>query len=452
MNKEPDEFGLGAAYRGKIGRLPRKVRVDLSKMMEEGYGTRELLDWLHKQPGVGWCLVEYFGGQDITAQNLSNWRRGGHQHWLAHEERRGLVRELAAEGAELAKDAGGAVTAVLMAEFAEAMNETLLKITDPEARCQRLEGLLGTLIKVRRQDCASARRAREAAVDKELEEFKALCRRDWNKIGPVVGEAVRKTPNSDDESAEFKAVVAKVRRVRPDRHRESRLIKANQGSVRKGCTAKAPNSKLQHPEKLQTPMSKAGGATAGVIEDEDEKGRGGLAAGGGVSKAGGLKAKVRPVAPVTGRVAAADPAGAGHSRGPAEPVSKRRVNAKQAESRLIKVNQGSLRKDVVGKAPNSKLQAPEKLQTPMSKAGGASVAEIEDENEDEDEMEIGAGETLSREGTDIQAPSSNKESKAIIIADEEDEAQEEDSGQSDSVVASGIDPMVNATWKAQHGF
>ena len=346
MNKEPDEFGLGAAYRGKIGRLPRKVRVDLSKMMEEGYGTRELLDWLHKQPGVGWCLVEYFGGQDITAQNLSNWRRGGHQHWLAHEERRGLVRELAAEGAELAKDAGGAVTAdhlsaVLMAEFAEAMNETLLKITDPEARCQRLEGLLGTLIKVRRQDCASARRAREAAVDKELEEFKALCRRDWNKIGPVVGEAVRKTPNSDDESAEFKAVVAKVRRVRPDRHRESRLIKANQGSVRK---------------------------------------------------------------------------------------------------------------DVVGKAPNSKLQAPEKLQTPMSKAGGASVAEIEDENEDEDEMEIGAGETLSREGTDIQAPSSNKESKATIIADEEDEAQEEDSGQSDSVVASGIDPMVNATWKAQHGF
>ena len=43
MNKETDELGLGAASRGKIGRLPRKVRVDLSKMMEEGYGTRDLL-------------------------------------------------------------------------------------------------------------------------------------------------------------------------------------------------------------------------------------------------------------------------------------------------------------------------------------------------------------------------------------------------------------------------
>jgi hypothetical protein len=221
MKNRTDLMENEAMYRGKIGRLPRAIRVDLSQRMEEGHATRELLDWLNHLPKVGWCIVEYFNGEPINAQNLSNWRRGGHQHWLKHEERRALIRELAAEGAELAKEAGSRATgdhlsAVLMAEFAVAAQATLAAMTDPAERCKRLEGLLGTLIKVRRQDCASARRAREAATEQELEEFQAECKKDWAKVAHLAENVpwgwINRNPSiPDDASPELKAVVAQFR-------------------------------------------------------------------------------------------------------------------------------------------------------------------------------------------------------------------------------------------------
>jgi len=36
-------------------------------------------------------LAAEFGGSRINAQNLSNWRRGGYQHWLKQQERRILA-------------------------------------------------------------------------------------------------------------------------------------------------------------------------------------------------------------------------------------------------------------------------------------------------------------------------------------------------------------------------
>ena len=363
---------VDSTYRGEIGRLPRKVRVGLSKRMEEGYPTRDLLAWLHNQPGVSWCLVEYFDGLDITVQNLSNWRRGGHQRWLEHEERRTLVRELVAEGQELAADTGGAVTgdhlsAVLMAEFAVVAQATLATITAPAARCARLEGLLGTLIKVRRQDCASARRAREAATEQELEEFQAQCARDWNKAailaeGVSGGRAEREAPDTE-ESPEFKAVVAKFRppakqpaataegaggrplEIEEDEEEEketkrqvegkqagSRLIKANQGSLRTATMGKGPRTKRQAPAKLQTPSTKA----------KTQNGSG-CVAGGGSEKSKDER-----------------------DGQDLKDAMKRGARASQAESRLIKAKQGSLRTATVGEAPSTNIQRDFKRERPKN--------------------------------------------------------------------------------------
>ena len=85
-------------HNGKIARLPRDIREELNQRLDDGEPGGCLLEWLNS-------LSADFGGGRINAQNLSNWRKGGFQHWLRQQERRNLVRELAENTKELAADA-----------------------------------------------------------------------------------------------------------------------------------------------------------------------------------------------------------------------------------------------------------------------------------------------------------------------------------------------------------
>jgi hypothetical protein len=82
-------------HNGKIGRLPKQIRDELNHRLEDGEPGGNILEWLNALPAVMAMLAVGFGGGQISAQNLSNWRRGGFQHWLKQQERRNLVRELA---------------------------------------------------------------------------------------------------------------------------------------------------------------------------------------------------------------------------------------------------------------------------------------------------------------------------------------------------------------------
>ena len=56
---------------GKIGRLPRAVREQLNRRLDNGEQGGQLLEWLNALPEVRDLVAREFGGQPIRKQNLS---------------------------------------------------------------------------------------------------------------------------------------------------------------------------------------------------------------------------------------------------------------------------------------------------------------------------------------------------------------------------------------------
>jgi hypothetical protein len=70
---------------GKIARLPLAVREPLNQRMLDGQEGKALVEWLNSLPEVQAILAAQFQGRPIREQNLSEWRKGGHQTWKAEK-------------------------------------------------------------------------------------------------------------------------------------------------------------------------------------------------------------------------------------------------------------------------------------------------------------------------------------------------------------------------------
>ena len=181
-------------HNGKIARLPRNIRDELNQRLDDGETGGRILEWLNSLPPVQSVLAAEFGGVEINAQNLSNWRQGGYQSWLKQQERRNLVCELTENAEELAMEAGGVeignhLSAVLVAELVAAARAALEELADPAERCARLQQFLLTLARVLRQDYQAGRlaiererRARERVKEKEADEHKKEAAKEWEPI------------------------------------------------------------------------------------------------------------------------------------------------------------------------------------------------------------------------------------------------------------------------------
>ena len=91
---------------GKIARLSRSVREELNRRLRDGEQGKRLVAWLNALPNVQEVLAEEFCGRPISEQNLSEWKQGGFEDWLRHQEAREWVRKLADESADLKEIAG----------------------------------------------------------------------------------------------------------------------------------------------------------------------------------------------------------------------------------------------------------------------------------------------------------------------------------------------------------
>lgn len=141
---------------GKIGRLPKSIRDELGRRLQDGEQGKELVKWLNDSSDVQKILKEQFGGRAITEQNLSEWKQGGYEHWLRHEESRERVRWLAERAGDLDDAADGMeisdrLGSILAAELADAL-QTLDEIADPKERWRRLREILLELWRLRSED------------------------------------------------------------------------------------------------------------------------------------------------------------------------------------------------------------------------------------------------------------------------------------------------------------
>jgi hypothetical protein len=91
---------------GKVARLPYNIRDLLNCRLRDGEQGVKLMRWLNGLPEVKEVLAEEFGGRPVNEQNLSEWKQGGFEDWLRHQETREWVQKLADESADLEEIAG----------------------------------------------------------------------------------------------------------------------------------------------------------------------------------------------------------------------------------------------------------------------------------------------------------------------------------------------------------
>jgi hypothetical protein len=85
---------MNSTRNGKIAHLPKPIREELNQRLEEGETGQALVDWLNGLPEVRVVLDAHFPGTEIREQNLSEWRKGGYQDWLRHQEAREVFEQL----------------------------------------------------------------------------------------------------------------------------------------------------------------------------------------------------------------------------------------------------------------------------------------------------------------------------------------------------------------------
>src|SRR5437867_3557647 len=80
---------------GKIGRLPRELREQVNRRLQNDEPTASLLEWLNSLPEVKSLLAAEFGGCPVSKQNLSEWRQHGYRQWQMRQAALEFRRNLA---------------------------------------------------------------------------------------------------------------------------------------------------------------------------------------------------------------------------------------------------------------------------------------------------------------------------------------------------------------------
>ncbi len=115
---------------GKIARLPREIRDELNRRLDDGESGTSVVAWLNAQPDVQAVPAASFAARPISEQNLSEWKQGGFQDWLHLQETRHLVRSLTEESSALSQDSADPVSTLLSAPLAAALARCLRSFSD----------------------------------------------------------------------------------------------------------------------------------------------------------------------------------------------------------------------------------------------------------------------------------------------------------------------------------
>ena len=141
---------------GKIARLPKNIRDELNRRLENGGFGNQLLVWLNGLPDVQRILAEHFDARPITKHNLSAWRHGGFADWIHSRECREQVRQMADEARSLhnagdGRDIGDFLGTFVLADLGEVI-QRLHEIKDRDKRWKCLRMVCRELSRLRTHD------------------------------------------------------------------------------------------------------------------------------------------------------------------------------------------------------------------------------------------------------------------------------------------------------------
>jgi len=151
------------ARTGKIARLPRHIRAELNARLQDGHEGKEIVPWLNSLLEVKRVLAASFEARPINEQNLSDWRLGGYEEWLAQQDVLSQAGDLAANQQELETVSRGGsladhLAAVIGFRYAAILAGQGLEL-DEKALLQfrALRPLCQVVVNLRRSDHTAAR-------------------------------------------------------------------------------------------------------------------------------------------------------------------------------------------------------------------------------------------------------------------------------------------------------
>jgi len=167
------------ARTGKIARLPLAVRTELNQRLRDGEKGPGILAWLNGLAEVKKVMRDQFAGAELTENNLSRWRNGGYEEWLAEERTKEAATALANQGAALkgvtVKSLTDNMALVMAARLAVELHRIQF-LEDDQARFKCFRDILWGFIFLRREEAECERLRREQArkaglllPEKELE-------------------------------------------------------------------------------------------------------------------------------------------------------------------------------------------------------------------------------------------------------------------------------------------
>ncbi len=153
------------SHTGKIARLPRAVRDELNRRLDDGEKGDELLSWLNRQPATREAVKSQFGGHPITKQNLSQWRQGGFLDWQRQQDGLVLSSRLLEEADDVAALSNGSYLTDRLAGLAALSLARLLQsaslLPDGPDKTRAVLQATHELIRLRHSDWSADQSRRE---------------------------------------------------------------------------------------------------------------------------------------------------------------------------------------------------------------------------------------------------------------------------------------------------
>jgi hypothetical protein len=141
---------------GKTAPLPREIRDQLNRRLQNGEPDQDLVVWLNTLPEAQKAQSPKSGENPISEQDLAEWKESGYRDWLAQQVALEQVRQLTAEVAELEQAGEGALTdrlaQFLSAQYVVAAKAAVRQAVGAAVDMKTLELLRGGLVALRRGD------------------------------------------------------------------------------------------------------------------------------------------------------------------------------------------------------------------------------------------------------------------------------------------------------------
>ena len=139
---------------GKIARLPKEIREELNQRLELEDETETVLaEWFNGLPGVQEVLKEFFGGQPIRQQNVSEWRLGGFVEWQMHRDLQFDLEALREDSKKTGKDGvSDSFTSILATRMSSLAWRLLSAETDPHKQWELMCAASKQFSRMRKDD------------------------------------------------------------------------------------------------------------------------------------------------------------------------------------------------------------------------------------------------------------------------------------------------------------